>query len=335
MKIGRNDSCICGSGKKYKRCCMPFTENISSELIDDLSDVLRKNPDISVDDLNVVAQHKVMQRNKMPLDEFCGLTPETMARWLYAPFDQITEISIREDIDLSMSPVMRYLEIILDEAISNGGCFKATAKGNLPAKLVKKASTLRESFAIEENSTPVSISEYAGSNEDKFNTLHYSRILAELARIIYLKNGYFYVKKEAQNIYQVNGVQGLFLPMLETAVKQYNWGFFDSWAEEPDLRLFWLFMLWRVKEHGSFDTLIEEFTIAFPDFVSQISEEGSYFSRDEQLIYIVKSRFINRFLEFWGFASKSDRSLLSKIDSSDKINIRPLLEQVFKFTFDK
>ena len=28
MKIGRNDSCPCGSGKKYKKCCMDNTENI-------------------------------------------------------------------------------------------------------------------------------------------------------------------------------------------------------------------------------------------------------------------------------------------------------------------
>lgn len=331
MKIGRNDPCPCGSGKKYKRCCMQSAENISSKLIGDLSHVLEMNPEMSIDDLNVVAQHKVMQRNKMPLDEFCGLTPETMARWLYAPFNQIKEISICEDIDLSMSPVMRYLEIILDEAISNGGSFKATAKGNLPTKLVKEASELRVNFGIENSSTPVGISEYAGSNEDKFNALHYSRILAELAGFIYLKKGRFYVKKEVQKNYQENGLQGLFMPMLEAAVKHYNWGYLDGWAEEPDLRLFWLFMVWRVKEHGSFNRLIEEFRIAFPDFVSQIPEEGAYFSRDDQLIYIIQSRFIRRFMEFWGFASKDERSLLDKINSSDKITIRPLLEQVFKF----
>lgn len=29
MKIGRNDVCMCGSGKKYKKCCM----NKNTELI--------------------------------------------------------------------------------------------------------------------------------------------------------------------------------------------------------------------------------------------------------------------------------------------------------------
>ena len=24
LRVGRNDPCPCGSGKKYKRCCMPL-----------------------------------------------------------------------------------------------------------------------------------------------------------------------------------------------------------------------------------------------------------------------------------------------------------------------
>lgn len=30
-KIGRNDSCRCGSGKKYKRCCLPAEEALAVE----------------------------------------------------------------------------------------------------------------------------------------------------------------------------------------------------------------------------------------------------------------------------------------------------------------
>lgn len=28
MKIGRNDPCPCGSGKKYKNCCLKINENL-------------------------------------------------------------------------------------------------------------------------------------------------------------------------------------------------------------------------------------------------------------------------------------------------------------------
>ena len=31
MKIGRNEPCICGSGKKYKRCCLGEERNTVTE----------------------------------------------------------------------------------------------------------------------------------------------------------------------------------------------------------------------------------------------------------------------------------------------------------------
>jgi hypothetical protein len=31
-KLGRNDQCACGSGKKYKKCCLPKDEAVASEL---------------------------------------------------------------------------------------------------------------------------------------------------------------------------------------------------------------------------------------------------------------------------------------------------------------
>ncbi|MCG2716859.1 MAG: SEC-C domain-containing protein [Candidatus Marinimicrobia bacterium] len=31
-KIGKNDQCPCGSGKKYKKCCLPLNEQLKSEL---------------------------------------------------------------------------------------------------------------------------------------------------------------------------------------------------------------------------------------------------------------------------------------------------------------
>ena len=33
MKIGRNDPCPCGSGKKYKFCCLKKIDNTKTEII--------------------------------------------------------------------------------------------------------------------------------------------------------------------------------------------------------------------------------------------------------------------------------------------------------------
>jgi hypothetical protein len=86
-----------------------------------------------------------------------------MANWLYAPISELAEMTISTPNDLSSSPVMRYLALILDEAMLQDGAFKATAKGNLPTKLVKQASALLPEFAVAKFETPICINNYAGS----------------------------------------------------------------------------------------------------------------------------------------------------------------------------
>jgi hypothetical protein len=57
MKSGRNDPCPCGSGKKYKKCCLSSTytakgkeDSIRERLVQDLLEFFRKNHDDSFDD---------------------------------------------------------------------------------------------------------------------------------------------------------------------------------------------------------------------------------------------------------------------------------------------
>ncbi len=54
---------------------------------------------------------------------------------------------------------MRYLELILEDAMVQGGFIKATGKGNLPAKLVKQATELLPEFAVARCETEPSICE--------------------------------------------------------------------------------------------------------------------------------------------------------------------------------
>lgn len=330
MKLGRNDPCSCGSGKKYKRCCMDSIAKQSAQVADDIAQVLAMNPNLSLDELNLVAQRKIEQRNHQPHADFCGLSSAQMQSWLYAPLDELIDVTINTPSDLSGSPVMRYLALILDEAMHQGGSFKATAKGNLPAKLVKQATELLPEFAVAEFETVPSISEYMGSNEDKFNALHYTRVLAELTGIIYRKSGSYHVKKAAQKQYTEQGLQAFFVPMLNTAIKQYNWAYLDSWNDRVDLRTFWLFMLWRLQSHGSANRLTEEVDRAFPVLLDQLPVE-EYFSSEQLLSSLIKSRFITRFLQFWGFVTAQPRLLYENESGLGEVKIQPLLQETFVF----
>ena len=162
MKLGRNDPCSCNSGKKYKRCCMDSASKQHSEVFDEIAHTIAANPDLSLDEMNLIAQHKISGINNSSLDDFCGLSANQMDNWLRAPFNELAGVTISIPNELTTSPVMCYLAIILDEAMQQGGSFKATTKGNLPAKIAKQASELLPEFAVSEYEKPVSISEFAG-----------------------------------------------------------------------------------------------------------------------------------------------------------------------------
>ncbi|WP_232023470.1 hypothetical protein [Thiomicrorhabdus aquaedulcis] len=123
--------------------------------------------------------------------------------------------------------------------------------------------------------------------------------------------------------------------MLEAAVKDYNWGYFDGWPDDINVRTFWLFMLWRIKQHGSENKLIEEFKIAFPDFVLEMQNKSDYLTPEEHLASIIASRFVRRFLEFWGFAVQASDRLFKSPGDIAQVNVLPLFDQVFQFNFDE
>ena len=331
MKVGRNDPCPCGSGKKYKRCCMDSIAKQRAEVFDDIAQTVAMSPNLSSDELNTLANHKIAGLNDRPVKDFCDLTPTQMYNWLYAPFDELTGVTIKVPKDLSSSPVMRYVALIIDEAISQGGSMKATTKGNLPVKVVKKASALLPEFAISKFETEPSISEFTGSNEDKFNALHYARLLAELSGIIELKNNHFYINSDIQKQYHERGISTFFLLLLEVAVKQYNWSYLDGWPEDLNLQPFWLFMLWRLQIHGSMDKLIKEVCIAFPDLLQQIPSRKYSSSRD-QMGSVIEVRFVQRFLQFWGFVTLDPKEYVDNVKMSRQVEIQSLLKNNITFS---
>lgn len=330
MKPGRNEPCPCGSGKKYKRCCMNSISKQHASMLDDIEQVAAMNPNLSLEELNIVAEQKMKAANDRPHPDFCGLSPTQMNNWLYAPFSELKGVLIHTPDNLITSPVMRYLALILEEGMQGDGSFKATSKGNLPTKIVKQSNELLPEFAVSQFERHISISEYAGRNEDKFNALHYSRVLAEIAGIIYRRSGHYHVKKIAQKQYLTHGIQAFFIPMLKAATSQYNWGYLDGWEHDIDPRTFWLFMLWRLQSHGDTKQLIEEVMTAFPDLLLRCPED-EYSSPSQLLGTMIESRFIKRFLEFWGFVTVAPMRHVNELRASDKVEVQPLMKQVFQF----
>lgn len=86
-KTGRNDPCPCGSGKKFKHCCLGRAPNPASDVARELENLAADREFDSLEDFNAFADQFMQRRNQAPMDDFCGLSPDQMSELLYAPLD--------------------------------------------------------------------------------------------------------------------------------------------------------------------------------------------------------------------------------------------------------
>ncbi|KTG23372.1 SecC motif-containing protein [Idiomarina sp. WRN-38] len=319
MNIDQSEPCPCGSGKKYQNCCM---KQVSKEP--------SINPQVTVAKLKTTAPRHTNEIYNASNDDFFELTPEHLNNWLYAPFSKLQWVRINTPNDLSTSPVMRYLELILDAALINGDYVEADTKGNLPLNIAREASMLSSQFSVSSCEDSI-ISDYSGENEDMFDALHYCRVLAEVADILHLKNNRLHISSWAKQKYLQDGINSLFTPMLETALYHYNWGYLDGWKYTVPLQRLWLFMLWRLQKHSSLTKLFDETCHAFPKLLDELEEED-LFLKKKFLGMIIETRFAERFLQFFGFILIDQPQHTDGKGVSQNITCLPLLRETFEFS---
>ncbi|PKG38942.1 YecA family protein [Psychromonas sp. Urea-02u-13] len=331
MKLKRNDPCACGSGIKYKKCCMNSgaveTQNIAHEL----QNIVAMNPDLSLEDLQVVLEHKVDQQNNRAIDNYCGLSPEVMHSWIHDDCSNAVSVTFTAPkISAFDSPLLAYVEIILTDILDNMGKLKATPKGNLPTKTVKKASLILSNLAVAKYETMPSISEFTGSNEDKFAALHATRILLQHSGFIKLQKGYFSLTKKGEGLYQKQGLNGFFVPLLQYYIEKYNWGYLDGYSDHVMISMCWAFSFWRLQEHGSVEQLCEEVNVAFPWLETDLPV-NTYCTQKEELKRIIEVRLISRFMILFGFAIVDPRQYQDGEKIPVNLTLLPLFSQVIKF----
>lgn len=73
-KIGRNAPCPCGSGKKYKKCCLPLQERSSSQQNISYSEA-------DIDNLDMLSNRVADLSNEGELDEAEKVCHELLSRY--------------------------------------------------------------------------------------------------------------------------------------------------------------------------------------------------------------------------------------------------------------
>lgn len=108
MKIGRNDPCHWGSGKKYTHCCYGKEQGGPAGIFDELREFTWGREFGSPKEGQAFPDRHTGQRKRTPLDDFQGLTPQQMYGFLHFSFSPPDLVTFSEKTTASLEvPVMR------------------------------------------------------------------------------------------------------------------------------------------------------------------------------------------------------------------------------------
>ena len=327
MKIGRNDPCPCGSGKKYKHCCLSPASVIS----DELHSLLEGQDFNSIEDAQAVTDDFMSSRNRQEQDDFCGLSPEQMYRLLYFPFDSPDLYHFPEILSAEPEAPILILVNSITQAIDDKG-LKATAKGNLPQKLCRDAADAYLQTRPADDIRRL----FKADREDKFLELNVTRITLELAGLLRKTKGRFYLTRKFKRLRDTSGLAGLYPEIFKTYCQKFNWAYQDGYPEIPFIQQSFLFTLFLLSRYGGdwkLDSFYEDcFLQAFPMIEDEV-ESTSWSSAEENLRSCFNHRALNLFLDLMGLASfeklPGEKLFLRKY----QIRKRPLLDEMVKFGF--
>jgi len=336
MKMGRNDPCPCGSGKKYKYCCMNGHETDTSaanpheEAKAELQKFIEGKVFSSLEDIQAQVDDFYQKRNQIPLEDFQGLSPDQMHRMLYFPFHSPQLITFPQVLSIKPSAPVISLFTLLAEAIGPKGV-KSTATGNLPRNVCREAAL---AFWGEEKYRERT--KYGGINtETDFFDLHVMRLTCTISGLIRKYRGTFALTKKCSLIRTRHGMEGIYPLLLEAYVRHFNWAYRDRY---PELRfvqysfLYSLYLLFRYGADWKPNTFYEDcFLRAFPKLIESV-EPRPLTSSEEIVRSCYRWRCLVNFAEFFGLA-KVEPVSEDVLNREYRIKKLSLLEQAVHFHF--
>lgn len=333
--IGRNDPCPCGSGKKYKKCCLRkeetgVPESEAPKVLAELRQAFESQEFDSFEEVQEFADQLMRKQNQGPKGAFQGLSPEQIHRMLWFPFSSPHLVTFPESVEVAGAkpPAMELFDLLI-EGIGEKG-MKTTAKGNLLRNFCRDvARTYWGEEAYEKNTRFNSI-----NKEADFPELHAVRLTAELAGLVRKYKGKFILSRDCRRILADAGTSTIFSRLLRTYCERFNWAFRDYYSEIPFIQQAFLFSLYLLTRHGG-DTLRpqslyeDNFLKAFPAVVGQV-DLTPWDTPEEEVRRCYTLRTLLRFGKFFGLVEMvpdTDEEFCSRY----QVKKTPLLDNAVKF----
>ncbi|MBU0486088.1 MAG: SEC-C domain-containing protein [Proteobacteria bacterium] len=333
MKTNRNDPCPCGSGKKYKKCCLGGTsDSVPDYLQDILAEVREKFASgelSSRDEAQELLSDFMNRKNSAPLTDFQGLSSAQMYRFLHFPFDSPDLARFSDNIKPPLDvPVIRLFSLLID-AIGEKG-LKTTATGNLPQKFCRESALAFWGEVKYQNKIKI----FSLRTEPEFQEMHALRIVAELAGIIRKYKGKFILAAKFRKVVAESGPGAVYFELFKAYVQQFNWAYLDGYPEFDFPRQAFLFTLYLLQKYGGktrLQTFYEDiFLAAFPQLPEEV-DERPYMSAEEIVRRSFSNRSLANFAVFFGLIESTPTSK-DYLNRQYEIKKLPLLDQLVTFT---
>jgi hypothetical protein len=331
--VGRNEPCPCGSGKKFKKCCLGKEESPPSgggATADsaELRKALQGRQFNSLEEAQAFAEQHMQQQNRRPVDDFHGLSPEQMYQMLNFPFTSPELVRFPTVLDTEPSAPLLRLFSLMTEAFGEQG-LKTTAKGNLPRQFCRDSA-----LAYWGDETYQERTRYGGINkEDDFSDLHITRLVAELAGLIRKYKGRFILSRDCRKLLAGNGLAAIYPKLFRTYVQQFNWSYRDRYPELRFIQSAFLFTLYLLMCYGDtwrpHEFYEDSFLRAFPAVLDEIPP-GSLMTPEEELRNCYTWRTLVHFAGFLGLAAVEPVSE-ERFPHQYRVKALPLLHQAVQF----
>ncbi len=329
VQTGRNEPCPCGSGKKYKKCCLGQDEAASHNPAVDASAGLRQALEgqefNSLEEAQAFTTNFMNQRNQRPIDEFHGLSPEQMHFVLNRPFAAPQLVTFPEKLDsLPEAPILSLFNLLVEGVGEKG--LKPTAKGNLPRNFCREAAQ-----AYWDAETYKKHTRHGQINkEEDFFELHVARVVAELAGLIRKYKGRFILSRDCRQLLATEGTTAIYPRLLRTYVEQFNWGYWDGYDEIPFIQHSFLFTLYLLSRYGNdwqSSDIYEDLVLnAFPSVIDEM-ECSAYTTPEQQFRSCYTLRVMKRFAAFMGLAVVERAEKTEMYIHNYRVKKLPLLDE--------
>ena len=335
-KIGRNDPCPCGSGLKYKKCCLP---NPEAERAGDRISAFKEDLQKAAGDMEFASMEEVQafvkafqeERNRRPIDDFRGLSPHQVHRLLHFPLESPDVLQVSTVLESEPDAPLAQLFGLLAEAIGDKGV-KPTATGNFPRNACRE---IMQSFLGEEGYADHT--RFGGINsEHDAPELHFTRVVAELAGFVRKYRGRFILSRPARAMLASTGQRQLYPQLFRTHATKFNWAYQGGLVDVPFLQQGWAFTAYLLHLEGHRPQpatfYADAFRQAFPAVDIDLEEAPLYRSLEDTWRSFYTVQCLERFAGFTGIATvrREDDRLLTPTQAIT-VQATPLLGRLIHF----